>query len=59
MRNVGKTYTQAGRPIEALRGANLIVRKGGFICLIGASGCGKSMLLRLAAGFETPTVGEN
>jgi NitT/TauT family transport system ATP-binding protein len=59
MRNVGKTYTQAGRPIEALRGANLTVKKGAFICLIGASGCGKSTLLRLAAGFETPTVGEN
>jgi NitT/TauT family transport system ATP-binding protein len=59
MRNVGKTYSQNGRPIEALRGANLLVKKGEFICLIGASGCGKSTLLRMAAGFETATQGDN
>ncbi|WP_024509533.1 ABC transporter ATP-binding protein [Bradyrhizobium sp. ARR65] len=59
LRNVGKTYAQNGRPIEALRGANLSVKKGEFVCLIGASGCGKSTLLRLAAGFEAPTAGES
>src|SRR4051795_4249594 len=58
MKNVGKTYSQNGRPIEALRGANLRVRKGEFICLIGASGCGKSTLLRMAAGFEGATQGD-
>jgi NitT/TauT family transport system ATP-binding protein len=58
MHNVGKTFAQNGRAVEALRGANLLVKKGEFICLIGASGCGKSTLLRLAAGFETPTSGE-
>src|SRR6201987_1539535 len=58
MRNVGKTFAQNGRAIEALWGANLCAKKGEFICLIGASGCGKSTLLRLAAGFETPTTGE-
>ena len=52
MKNVGKIYSQNGRPIEALRGANLRVKKGEFVCLIGASGCGKSTLLRMAAGFE-------
>ena len=41
MKNVGKIYSQNGRAIEALRGANLKVKKGEFICLIGASGCGK------------------
>ena len=44
--------SQNGRPIEALRDANLRVKKGEFVCLIGASGCGKSTLLRMAAGFE-------
>jgi NitT/TauT family transport system ATP-binding protein len=58
LRNVGKTFAQNGRTIEAMRGANLVVKKGEFICLIGASGCGKSTLLRLAAGFDTPTSGE-
>jgi NitT/TauT family transport system ATP-binding protein len=58
LRNAGKTFVQNGRAIEALRGANLVVKKGEFVCLIGASGCGKSTLLRLAAGFERPTSGE-
>jgi NitT/TauT family transport system ATP-binding protein len=58
MKNVGKTYSQNGRPIEALRGAHLRVKKGEFICLIGASGCGKSTLLRMAAGFEAATHGD-
>src|ERR1700749_1011282 len=59
MKNVGKTYSQNGRSIEALHGANLRVKKGEFICLIGASGCGKSTLLRMAAGFERATSGES
>src|SRR6476469_5810593 len=58
MKNVGKTYSQNGRPIEALRGANLRASKGEFVCLIGASGCGKSTLLRMAAGFEDATQGD-
>ena len=57
LRNVGKIYSQNGRPIEALRGVNLSMKKGEFVCLIGASGCGKSTLLRMAAGFETATDG--
>src|SRR5277367_3799695 len=59
MKNVGKIFAQNGRAIEALRGATLRVRKGEFICLIGASGCRKSTLLRLAVGFETATSGDN
>src|SRR3981081_4247555 len=59
MKNVGKTYSQSGRSMEAPLGPNLSVRKGEFICLIGASGCGKSTLLRMAAGFEAATQGDN
>jgi len=44
--------------IEALRGANLTIEGGEFICLIGTSGCGKSTLLRIIAGFEHQTEGE-
>jgi NitT/TauT family transport system ATP-binding protein len=58
MKGVGKAYELNGQRIEALRGADLVVRKGEFVCLIGASGCGKSTLLRIVAGFEAPTVGE-
>ena len=35
----------------------LTVEKGEFISLLGPSGCGKTTVLRMVAGFETPTAG--
>jgi len=36
---------------------NLGVRPGEFLCIVGASGCGKTTALRLAAGLHQPTRG--
>jgi NitT/TauT family transport system ATP-binding protein len=36
---------------------NLGVRPGEFLCIVGASGCGKTTALRLAAGLYQPTRG--
>lgn len=58
LRGVGKVYELNGQKIEALRDADLVVRKGEFVSLIGASGCGKSTLLRIVAGFEPPSAGQ-
>jgi len=37
---------------------SLDVRSGEFLCIIGASGCGKTTALRLAAGLYRPTAGQ-
>ena len=36
---------------------NLSVEQGEFISFLGPSGCGKTTLLRMVAGFETPSSG--
>lgn len=43
---------------STLRGLNLLVRHGERVGLIGANGAGKSVLLRIIIGQETPDAGE-
>lgn len=42
----------------ALDNFNLEVAEGEFVSLVGSSGCGKSTVLRIAAGLETATSGK-
>jgi putrescine transport system ATP-binding protein len=41
----------------AVNNVSLSVFKGEIFCLLGGSGCGKTTLLRMLAGFEQPTSG--
>lgn len=51
-----KVYLElGGRSI--LQDISFAVRRGEFVCVIGASGCGKTTLLRLLAGLVKPTTG--
>ena len=43
--------------VEVLRGLDLSVGRGEFITLLGSSGCGKTTILRIIAGLETPDAG--
>lgn len=45
-------------PVEVLRGLNLRVEAGEFVCLLGPNGTGKSTLLRTLAGLQRPLSGE-
>ena len=50
-------FAQDGQRLTALDGIDLALRKGEFLSLIGASGCGKTTLLRILGGLLEPTEG--
>jgi putrescine transport system ATP-binding protein len=43
--------------VKAVNDVSLDIEKGEIFALLGSSGCGKTTLLRMLAGFETPTTG--
>lgn len=43
---------------EALKGIDLDIDTGEFVAIVGPSGCGKTTLLRLIAGFNSPSDGK-
>jgi spermidine/putrescine transport system ATP-binding protein len=49
--------TRSYGAFKALDNATLTIREGEFFSLLGPSGCGKTTLLRMIAGFDTPTAG--
>ncbi len=53
LQNVSKRFGE----VNALQDINLEITSGEFVCLIGASGCGKTTLLRIIAGLETASAG--
>ncbi|MEW6404591.1 MAG: ABC transporter ATP-binding protein, partial [Chloroflexota bacterium] len=54
LKNISKTYE--GKPL--LKGVSFMVNAGETICLLGASGSGKSTILRIIAGLESPESGQ-
>ena len=56
IRNLTKSYGGAsGRPV--LRGIDLDLARGDYVAIMGESGIGKSTLLNLIAGLDTPDAG--
>jgi putative ABC transport system ATP-binding protein len=51
------TLPSAAGPVEILRGVDFTVRPGETVAVVGPSGSGKSSLIAVAAGLETPTSG--
>src|SRR5450631_1819925 len=49
--------TKSFGDFKAVDDVSLKIYKGEIFCLLGASGCGKTTLLRMLGGFETPSSG--
>jgi lipoprotein-releasing system ATP-binding protein len=58
IRGLRRTYQTGQGPLEVLRGADLDVRAGEVVGLVGPSGSGKSSLLHAAGLLEHPTAGD-
>lgn len=46
------------RSVTAVNNVSLSIAPGELVTLLGPSGCGKTTMLRMVAGFETPTSGK-
>lgn len=57
VRGVTKVFDSDEGRTAALHGADLTVRRGEFVCVVGHSGCGKTTLLNIVAGLDTPNSG--
>ena len=50
-------FMQAKRPLHAVNGVDLRIRKGEVLALVGESGCGKTTLAKMLLGLLPPTSG--
>ena len=57
VKNLKKSFGDGDSKVEVLRGIDMEVNKGEFLCLLGPSGSGKSTLLNIIGGIDKPDEG--
>ena len=58
MTDITKVYSVGGEEVRALDGANLTIREGEFVSIIGPSGSGKSTLMNIIGCLDVADSGE-
>lgn len=56
-KDIKRTYTMGEVTINASDGVNFEVNQGEFVVIVGASGAGKTTILNLLGGMDSPTSG--
>lgn len=59
LKNITKVYGKnSGQEVTALNNVDLIIKKGDFVAIVGASGSGKSTMMNILGMLDRPTKGE-
>lgn len=58
VRDIKKTFVEAGQPLKILRGGGFDLYRGEIVALVGQSGSGKSTLLQCVGLLDKPTSGD-
>ena len=57
-REITKSYVSGSETLHVLKGANITIRKGEIVAIIGPSGIGKSTLLHMLGALDRPDSGQ-